>query len=346
VKLSLPPADSAMANMDTLRPYNDLQLFIDQNNWVHAVFTTLGYYYYGGGHAPTDSRLLWHWSEEFPSEAQAVADGWYEALHCGAWNASISRPIMAQDSNTGYLYCLYQRYDTSTVSQGGYYSADVEISVSTNGGEDWSVGTNVTRTTSPAGALPDECLSEINPSMAEIVDDECHLSYVLDRDAGSVLWDEGTWSFNQVKYHSVPVDSIPTTPLILQGNYSLHQRCWNVGTKESASKNQPHSYITSRVYPNPFNPTTVISFQLQVASQVKLDVFDIHGRNVRARRASSLSRSGTTPITGNYSPGAHHITFDGSGLPSGIYIYRLTADKMSGSGATPTTASGKMVLLK
>ncbi len=84
--------------------------------------------------------------------------------------------------------------------------------------------------------------------------------------------------------------------------------------------------------PNPFNASTVISFELPVAGQVKLDVYDIHGRQV------SKSGSRTTPTTEYFSSGYHEVVFDGSGLASGIYIYRLEAGKF--------VSTGKMVLLK
>jgi hypothetical protein len=73
------------------------------------------------------------------------------------------------------------------------------------------------------------------------------------------------------------------------------------------------------VTPNPFNLTTVLSFQLPVAGRVKLDIFDINGRRVGV---------GLTP-TRQYPPGTHHILFDGSGLPAGIYLARLTAEDFS-----------------
>ncbi len=84
--------------------------------------------------------------------------------------------------------------------------------------------------------------------------------------------------------------------------------------------------IEVTAYPNPFNPTTVISFQLPVASKVRLDVFDITGRNVEARRAVP------------YLPGSHSINFDASHLASGIYFYRIEAGDFS--------AVRKMVLMK
>ncbi len=81
-------------------------------------------------------------------------------------------------------------------------------------------------------------------------------------------------------------------------------------------------------HPNPFNPATTISFTLPEPGQVNLEVFDIHGRCVGV---------GLAP-TRQYPAGTHHITFDGSGLASGIYIYRLTTGDF--------TASGKMILMK
>ncbi len=78
--------------------------------------------------------------------------------------------------------------------------------------------------------------------------------------------------------------------------------------------------------PNPFNPSTAISYQLQAASHVHLQVFDTTGRLV------------ATLVDGRREAGTHEVTFDGSNLPSGVYLYTLTAGQHS--------VSGKMVLLK
>jgi hypothetical protein len=79
-------------------------------------------------------------------------------------------------------------------------------------------------------------------------------------------------------------------------------------------------------HPNPFNPSTIVSFELPVASFVKLEVFDIKGRAVGAHSSAPLSGSGTTLTTGSwFTAGTHQFTFDGANLPSGIYLARLTA---------------------
>lgn len=79
-------------------------------------------------------------------------------------------------------------------------------------------------------------------------------------------------------------------------------------------------------YPNPFNPETTIRFALAEASLVKLEIFDVSGCLV------------TRLVNGWRDAGAHEVTFNGSKLASGVYIYRLTAGEFN--------ASGKMMLMK
>jgi hypothetical protein len=85
------------------------------------------------------------------------------------------------------------------------------------------------------------------------------------------------------------------------------------------------------INPNPFNPTTTLSYELQTASFVTLKVYDTAGRLV------------SVLVDGWREAGIHEVTFDGSALASGIYLAKLN---MSGSGAIPTTIVRKMVLLK
>ena len=65
-------------------------------------------------------------------------------------------------------------------------------------------------------------------------------------------------------------------------------------------------------YPNPARTETTIAFTLHEPGRVELEVYDMLGRTVR----SVVHRSLAT--------GAHHVTLDVSGLPAGLYIYRLT----------------------
>lgn len=67
-------------------------------------------------------------------------------------------------------------------------------------------------------------------------------------------------------------------------------------------------------YPNPFNPVTEISFSIPESSVVDLSVFDTAGKLVR------------TLVNEKRTYGRYTVSFDGSGLNSGIYFYRLQAD--------------------
>ena len=66
-------------------------------------------------------------------------------------------------------------------------------------------------------------------------------------------------------------------------------------------------------YPNPFNPATVVGYQLPVASNVRLVVYDILGREVAVL------------VNEREGPGSYEARFDATGLASGVYLYRLTA---------------------
>ncbi len=95
---------------------------------------------------------------------------------------------------------------------------------------------------------------------------------------------------------------------------------------ETALSAIPTEYNLSNAYPNPFNPTTRINFTIPKASKVSLTVFDITGREV------------TTLVNGKVPVGHHSVIFDGEGLASGIYFYKLKADGYSDTK--------KMVLVK
>jgi len=72
-------------------------------------------------------------------------------------------------------------------------------------------------------------------------------------------------------------------------------------------------------YPNPFNPTTTIRYELPRATDARLTVFDMQGRSVALL------------VNGRKEPGVHRTTFDGSALPSGIYFCRLQTANFQGT---------------
>jgi photosystem II stability/assembly factor-like uncharacterized protein len=73
----------------------------------------------------------------------------------------------------------------------------------------------------------------------------------------------------------------------------------------------PAEFALEQNYPNPFNPTTVLSWQSPVAGWTKLSVYDLLGREV------------ATLMNEKREAGSHSATFDGAGVSSGTYVYRL-----------------------
>ena len=78
----------------------------------------------------------------------------------------------------------------------------------------------------------------------------------------------------------------------------------------------PHSFEISKLYPNPFNPSTEIGFSLPVDSHVQLAAYDVRGKEVGII------------FEGAQSVGQHNYIWNASDLPSGVYYIRLQAGSM------------------
>lgn len=88
----------------------------------------------------------------------------------------------------------------------------------------------------------------------------------------------------------------------------------------------PKEYSLSQNFPNPFNPTTVIQYQLPSDCKVNLKVYDLLGREL------------ITLVNGDQTAGFKEATFNAHGFASGVYIYCLSAGKF--------TSIKKMMVLK
>lgn len=95
---------------------------------------------------------------------------------------------------------------------------------------------------------------------------------------------------------------------------------------KSKTSGVPTVFALQQNYPNPFNPTTAIGYSLLTKSFVTLKVFDVLGREVK------------TLVNERQNAGTYTVTFNGSGLSSGVYLYRITAGLYS--------ETKKLVLMK
>jgi len=125
-------------------------------------------------------------------------------------------------------------------------------------------------------------------------------------------------------YHTVEVQ-------VEDGHGGFDQNFWTIRVDATAvgdpdAENLPDRFALHNSYPNPFNPTTEISFDVPQPAEVTLDIYNSGGRLV-----AQLSDN-------YYSAGKHQMSFNASGLSSGIYLLKMTSGDF--------IAVQKLVLLK
>ena len=84
-------------------------------------------------------------------------------------------------------------------------------------------------------------------------------------------------------------------------------------TELEEEENLPGNYSLSQNYPNPFNPSTKIKYQLPELCFVTLKVYDVLGNEI------------ITLVNEEKFVGSYEVEFGGTGLPSGVYFYKLQA---------------------
>jgi hypothetical protein len=89
-----------------------------------------------------------------------------------------------------------------------------------------------------------------------------------------------------------------------------------VTSVEEIDDETPRTALLFQNFPNPFNPGTTIMFSLGLVSDVTLKIYDILGREV------------TTLISGRFGPGEHTTSWNATGVPSGVYFFRLVAGEI------------------
>ena len=109
--------------------------------------------------------------------------------------------------------------------------------------------------------------------------------------------------------NSFPVGAIP-------GSFVF----WNNHFQEELSviiNEKPKSYKFNKIYPNPFNPVTNISYALPLESKIIISIFDVNGRKI------------TTLTDGIMTAGIHTVKWNAEGYPGGVYFVKLDAGEFS-----------------
>ena len=143
-------------------------------------------------------------------------------------------------------------------------------------------------------------------------------SVLVKSGAGTVT--SGRWG----DYSAIAPDPSNSAAVWMNAGYSQSNGAWaewvaatSFGVAPKAGlvheSTSPSTFALNANYPNPFNPTTTISFSLPSQLETKLHIFDVIGREV------------ATLVDGLQEAGEHQISFDASQLSSGVYYYRLQA---------------------
>ncbi len=160
-----------------------------------------------------------------------------------------------------------------------------------------------------------------------------------------IRWQDTTW--NQIwyddeislgeKYNLAIEKKLKGIGIWALGYDFGRKELWNLIEKKFtptnviASQNIPNNFALYQNYPNPFNPSTVISYNLPVNSFVVLKIYDMLGREVKTIVYSRMN-------AGSYNVIWNGDDNNGNKVPSGIYLYEITANNF--------IQSKKMILIK
>ncbi len=306
---------------DTLRPYNDVDA-IYVGDVLHAVFSTRGFWMTddGEGEPPvedftTKKSHIWHWDSETDT-LTLVADGWYDNDgEPGNMHSNVSRPSLGLDED-GTLYCLFRQVTEDDRNDDDYCFGELMLSKSDNEGITWSESILLTGTVSGGD---NEYVDEHHPSLAERVDDNLHISYMLA--------DDGFTEVSQMIYQRIAVEDLPDVDDLEmpREDFQYHQSEIPIEVKPRADA-VPLKFGIEEIFPNPFNSQALITYNLRSAGEVKISVIDIYGRTL------DVLDQGMKTL------GQHELIWDGSVVVSGTYFVNLYASGVN--------ISQKVVLLK
>jgi hypothetical protein len=113
-----------------------------------------------------------------------------------------------------------------------------------------------------------------------------------------------------------PMDLMQTYPDVGQAQFTLHVYSDMASSDENINI-VPDDIALHNAYPNPFNPSTTIQFDVKEMNHIKLNIYDISGRQV----ANLISKT--------MAPGNHQISWNPGTLSSGVYLIELNSGTKS-----------------
>jgi hypothetical protein len=274
---------------------------------------------YGGGYYPRLPNQILFWSPEINGGvAKVIADSSNVPFAPNYYSTDIfsplCRPVISRTSLYEFLFVSF-----SAATENVYIAADTLTyyagywMFSIDGGAQWSL---------PSKFTPDSPLLDWKyismPPVLPLIDNfpyvELTMNIVLQADSLPAIPDQLTLS---AQYYYAT-----SNPLVID--------IWDINDDEEIVK----SFSLSQNFPNPFNPSTKISWQSPVSSWQSLKIYDVLGNLV-------------STLVDEYKPaGVYEIEFDATHIPSGVYFYQLRIQDPEISSGEEILQTKKMVLMK
>lgn len=215
----------------------------------------------------------------------------------------------------------------------GYH--DIYYKGSTDGGSNWQQDIKITYNLAGPGS-PSVSASGlvVHVVWQDFRDGDWEIYYKRSTDSGT-SWGGDTRLTNNSSYSELPSVSVSGSAVHVlwsdnrDGNLEIYYKRnpnGNVTGIENINSELPTAFELSQNYPNPFNPVTTIQYSIPQRSNVTLKVYDVLGKEIAVLVNEEKDR------------GVYTAGFDGTGLASGMYLYRLKAGSF--------VETKKMILLR
>lgn len=324
---------------DVIRPvYSrpiDCNIAYDSDGVLHAVWTGAVLTAHEGWEFSCEAScsvgaycqsIIYHWDDDHETLDTVVFDPIWRGAGCpaeaGLTHIGYSYEPQVTISEDGVVFVFWEQTASEywwvdsldsfflDVSEGGFQNAEIWGSCYDPTMGYWSDPLLISNTYSmgcPAGS----CWSEIEVTVGERVDENIHLAFVHDTDAGLFPYDEGTATLAKVKYVALPVDST------IAAMYEHRQINTGIDEYNYRPVDMPETFRLGSNYPNPFNAATGFWFDVYEPGHFTIDVVDINGRIVSRIADKQLKE------------GRHHFVWDAHSdngwlVPSGVYFLRAT----------------------
>ena len=258
-----------------------------------------------------DPLWSYNWPIYYPDGSYAFHENYFKTAQNENWMVSVW-----SDGTKAKRF-----YDGNNAFAVWEATPEIAVIISADNGQTWSqpILLNANETPELAEQIP--CyiypgdVIEIISNTPNNFRGKVHLFYLDDNDFGSFIQGNGLDNGGNLMYTALDVE---------------FPDAWIPGSS-TENEEVPQQQIMMYNHPNPFNPTTTISFSIPEESEVKLNVYNIKGQKVK------------TLINEQYSKGSHSIIWNGTddngkSVSSGIYFYKFKTGNFE--------KTKKMILMK